>query len=230
MVMGYEGLPERLVEIRERIARAQARGGFTHPVTIVAVTKGHGPEAVRAAMAAGLTDVGENRVQEALAKQEAIGLDAVGWHLIGSLQRNKARQVLGRFRLIHSVDREELADALDRRAPAAGRQGVLVEVNCSGEAQKGGVAPESAPGLVASIITKPGLEFRGLMTMAALSDDQEVQRAAFARLRGLKQALEAAGTPVVELSMGMSGDFEAAVEEGATMVRLGTILFGRREP
>ncbi|MSR01859.1 MAG: YggS family pyridoxal phosphate-dependent enzyme [Gemmatimonadetes bacterium] len=228
--MGYEDLPGRLAEIREQIAGAQARGGFAHPVTIIAVTKSHGPEAVRAAMAAGLTDVGENRVQEALAKQDEIGLEAVGWHLIGSLQRNKARQVLGRFRLIHSVDREELAEALDRRAAAAGRQRVLVEVNCSGEAQKGGVGPESAPALVASIIAKPGLEFRGLMTMAALSDDERVQRAAFGRLRGLKQALESAGTPVAELSMGMSGDFEAAVEEGATLVRLGTILFGRREP
>ena len=223
-------MPGRLGEIRERIARAQARSGFTHPVTIVAVTKGHGPEAVQAAMAAGLTDVGENRVQEALAKQEAIGLEAVGWHLIGSLQRNKARQVLGRFRLIHSVDREDLADALDRRASPSGRQPVLVEVNCSGEDQKGGVAPEAAAGLVAAILAKPGLEFRGLMTMAALTDDERVQRAAFGRLRGIKDALEAGGTPVAELSMGMSGDFEAAVEEGATMVRLGTILFGRREP
>ncbi len=223
-------MPGRLAEVRERIASAQARSGFAHPVTIIAVTKGHGPDAVRAAMAAGLTDVGENRVQEALAKQDEVGLDRVGWHLIGSLQRNKARQVLGRFRLIHSVDREDLAAALDRRASGTGRQGVLVEVNCSGEAQKGGVVPESAAALVASIVAKPGLEFRGLMTMAALSDDERVQRAAFSKLRGLKQSLEAAGTPVAELSMGMSGDFEAAVEEGATMVRLGTILFGRREP
>ncbi len=228
--MDYGEVPRRLAAVRERIARAQARGGFVHPVTIIGVTKGHGPEAVQAATLAGLADVGENRVQEALAKQEAVGSNALAWHLIGSLQRNKARLVVGRFQLIHSVDREDLAQELDRRAGPRGPQRVLVEVNCSGEAQKGGVAPDAAPALVAGIMAKPGLEFRGLMTMAALSGDERVQRAAFGKLRGLKETLERSGTPVAELSMGMSGDFESAVEEGATMVRLGTILFGRREP
>ena len=228
--MAYEDLAGRLAAVQERIARAQARGGLTHPVTIIGVTKSHGPEAVEAAIAAGLTDVGENRVQEAIAKQALVGVNRVQWHLIGSLQRNKARQAVGRFQLIHSVDREELAHELDRRATPSERQRVLVEVNCSGEAEKGGVDPEAARALVAGVLARPGLEFRGLMTMAALSEDEGVQRAAFGRLRGLKDALERSGTPVAELSMGMSGDFEVAVEEGATMVRLGTILFGRREP
>ena len=138
--------------------------------------------------------------------------------------------MLFRSQLIHSVDREDLVHELDRRAASASRQRILVEVNCSGEPEKGGVAPEAAPALVAAILDRPGLEFRGLMTMAALSEDEPVQRAAFGRLRSLKETLERSGVQVAELSMGMSGDFETAVEEGATMVRLGTILFGRREP
>lgn len=228
--MAYEDLAGRLAAVRERIARAQVRGGVAHPVTIIAVTKGHGSDAVHAAIAAGLADVGENRVQEAIAKQAAVGASPVAWHLIGSLQRNKARQAVGRFQLIHSVDREDLVHELDRRAASASRQRILVEVNCSGEPEKGGVALEAAPALVAAILDRPGLEFRGLMTMAALSEDEPVQRAAFGRLRSLKETLERSGVQVAELSMGMSGDFETAVEEGATMVRLGTILFGRREP
>ncbi|MDX2061169.1 MAG: YggS family pyridoxal phosphate-dependent enzyme [Gemmatimonadales bacterium] len=220
---------ERLARVRERIAAAQERAGLTHPVTIIAVTKGHGPEAVRSAVAAGLIDVGENRVQEALAKQEALGQIGARWHLIGSLQRNKARQAVGRFVAIHSVDRAELAEELARRVAPDQRQRVLVEVNCSGEAQKGGVNPDGARALVDLILARPTLEFGGLMTMAALTDDERIQRAAFARLRGLKETLEQSGIRVDDLSMGMSGDFEAAVTEGATMVRLGTILFGERE-
>ncbi len=220
---------ERLAQVRQRIAAAQERGGWRHPVTVIAVTKGHGPEAVRSAVAAGLLDVGENRVQEALAKQDAVADLAARWHLIGSLQRNKARQAVGRFVAIHSVDRAELAEELARRVTAGGRQRVLVEVNCSGEAQKGGVDPAAASALVDLILARPTLEFGGLMTMAALTDDQAVQRETFARLRQLKEALEQRGVRVEDLSMGMSGDFEAAVTEGATMVRLGTILFGERE-
>ncbi len=231
MVMAYEDIGGRLAEVQERIATAQARGGFTHRVTIIAVTKTHGPEAVFAAKAVGLTDVGENRVQEALAKQEAVGADSgMAWHLIGSLQRNKARQAVGRFSLIHSVDRADLAVELARRLGSGQRQPVLVEVNCSGEAQKGGVTPEAAPALVAAIVAHPELAFRGLMTMAALTADAREQRVTFEKLFSLKEALERSGYPVAELSMGMSGDFESAVEAGATMVRLGTLLFGRREP
>lgn len=228
--MTYRGLTDRLARVRERIAEAQELGGWSHPVTIIGVTKGHGPEAVRAAVGAGLTDVGENRVQEALAKQDALPGLEVTWHLIGSLQRNKARQAVGRFAVIHSVDRLELADAIARRVPDGQVQRVLVEVNCSGEAQKGGIAPEAAADLVGQLRTMPGLGFSGLMTMAPLTDDPALQRASFARLRGIRESLERQGVPVGIMSMGMSGDFAAAVEEGATHVRLGTILFGEREP
>lgn len=227
--MKAPGLEERLRDVRERIARAQERGGRTHPVRIIAVTKGHGPEAIRAALAAGLADVGENRVQEALAKREALGDLPVRWHLIGSLQRRKVRQVVGAFSLIHSVDRLELADELTSRVPPGSRQPVLVEVNTGDEPQKGGVPVAEAEALVAAVAGSETLEFAGLMTMAPFTDDARIQRAAFARLRRLRERLEAGGTPVAEMSMGMSGDFEVAVEEGATMVRLGTILFGERD-
>lgn len=228
--MSYEGLSTRLAAVRERITASQERGGWTHPVTVIAVTKGHDAAAVVAAQQAGLTDVGENRVQEALAKQEELGPLPVRWHLIGSLQRKKVRQIVGRFELIHSVDRMELVSELARRADDAPPQRVLIEVNCSGESQKAGAAPELAPELVAAVVEAPGLAFEGLMTMAALTDDRSEQHRAFGRLRRLKEDLERAGQRVPHLSMGMSGDFEAAVEEGATLVRLGTILFGEREP
>ncbi|MHB1330026.1 MAG: YggS family pyridoxal phosphate-dependent enzyme [Gemmatimonadales bacterium] len=228
--MNYRGLSERLTRVRERIAEAQRVGGWSHPVTVIGVTKGHGPEAVTAAVAAGLTDVGENRVQEALAKQDALADLAVAWHLIGSLQRNKARQAVGRFAVIHSVDRLELADAIAKRVPEGGSQRVLVEVNCSGEVQKGGVAPDAAADLIGQLRTMPGLSFAGLMTMAPLTDESAVQRASFARLRSIRESLERQDVPVDIVSMGMSGDFAVAVEEGATHVRLGTILFGEREP
>jgi len=228
--MDFPGLAERLAEARERIRLHQARAGWSHPVRIVAVTKSQGPEAVRAALEAGLEDIGENRVQEALGKQAELGALPVRWHLIGSLQRNKVRQVVGRFALIHSVDRVSLAEELDRRIAAAGAppQPVLVEVNCSGEPAKGGVEPEELPGLLATIAGLPTLELRGLMTLAALSDAEQVQRAAFGRLRGLRETMQRAGYALPELSMGMSGDFPVAVEEGATLVRLGTLLFGER--
>ncbi len=225
--MEFPGLAERVADVRRVIGEAQARGGWTHPVRIVAVTKTHGPEAVRAAVAAGLTDVGENRVQEALPKMEAAGVP-VAWHLVGSLQRNKARHAAGRFALIHSVDRLDLAEELARRMPAGTRQAVLVQVNCSAEPQKGGVEPEVLPALLDGLRALPALEPRGLMTLAELTDDRARQRAAFARLRGLRDAVAARGHDLPELSMGMSGDYPVAVEEGATIVRLGTILFGER--
>lgn len=227
--MDFQGLGSRLTSVRDRIRLHQARGGWTHPVRIVAVTKTHGSEAVRAALAAGLEDVGENRVQEALAKQDQLTGVPARWHLIGPLQRNKARHAVGRFVLIHSVDREDLAAELDRRVAPGSRQPVLVEVNCSGEPQKSGVGPDGLAALLERVAALPRLELRGLMTMAALSDDERVPRSAFARLRELRDRMQAAGHRLPELSMGMSGDFPAAVEEGATMVRLGTLLFGERQ-
>lgn len=228
--MTYEGLAGRLADVRERIFQCQRASGWHHPVRILAVTKGHGPDAVEAALAVGLVDIAENRVQEALGKQEAIGVTRATWHLIGSLQRNKVRQAVGRFDWIHAVDRTDLVLELAKRVPVGQRQKVLVEVNCSGEAQKGGVPVPAARALVETVMAAPELEFHGLMTMAPFTEDRQVQRAAFRQLRQVKDALEGGGIPVAELSMGMSGDFPAAVEEGATMVRLGTILFGERQP
>jgi pyridoxal phosphate enzyme (YggS family) len=225
--MDFPDLPGHLARVRETVARHQAVAGWTHPVRIVAVTKGHGPEAVSAACAAGLEDVGENRVQEALEKQERLRDLPVAWHLIGTLQRNKARHVAGRFALVHSVDRADLAAELDRRMQGS-RQRILVQVNCSDEAQKGGVEPSALPELLDALRPFERLEVVGLMTMSALTDDSGEQRRAFRRLRELRDAGERAGHRLPELSMGMSGDFPVAVEEGATMIRLGTILFGER--
>jgi pyridoxal phosphate enzyme (YggS family) len=179
-------------------------------------------------VAAGLTNVGENRVQEALQKQEGLADLAVAWHLIGTLQRNKARNAVGRFTLIHSIDRADLGAELDRRAGTALRQRVLVQVNCSAEPQKGGVAPESLPALLDELQRCERLEVQGLMTMSALTEDRAEQRRAFSLLRDLRDAGERAGHRLPELSMGMSGDYVIAVEEGATMIRLGTVLFGER--
>ena len=227
--MTFAGLADRVARVREVIRERQGACGWTHPVTIVAVTKTHGPEAILAAVAAGLTDIGENRVQEAVAKQDVLGPVPVTWHLIGTLQRNKARHAAGHFAVIHSVDRADLAAELDRRVPPAGeRQTVLVQVNCSDEPQKGGVEPEGLPSLLETIAGLTRLSVIGLMTMSALTDDEAEQRRAFRRLRELRDASERRGHGLPELSMGMSGDYQVAVEEGATMIRLGTILFGER--
>ena len=228
--MEFPDLPSRLARVRETVARHQAVAGWTHLVKIIAVTKGHGPDAVRAAHAAGIEDVGENRVQEALAKQEQTGTVPVIWHLVGTLQRNKARHVVGRFAMVHSVDRADLAAELDRRTPPGARQRILIQVNCSAEPQKGGVEPDELPALLEAVRKLERLEMSGLMTMSALTDDTEEQRRAFRKLRELRESAERAGYRLPELSMGMSGDFPVAVEEGATMVRLGTILFGERTP
>ena len=226
--MDFPALPGSLARVREAVATHQAIGGWTHPVRIVAVTKTHGPDAVRAALAAGVTDIGENRVQEAMEKQDALAGVRVEWHLIGTLQRNKARHAVGRFALIHSVDRLDLASDLDRRVAEGSRQAVLVQVNCSDEPQKGGVEPGGVPAFLDALGGFARLEVRGLMTMSALTDDGAEQRRAFRRLRELRDAGERSGHRLPELSMGMSGDFQVAVEEGATMIRLGTLLFGER--
>jgi pyridoxal phosphate enzyme (YggS family) len=226
--MNFPALPGSLAKVRETVAGHQAVGGWSHPVRIVAVTKTHGPEAVRAALAAGLTDIGENRVQEALQKQEALADVTVAWHLVGTLQRNKARHAAGRFAAIHSVDRADLAVELNRRLQDGQHQMVLVQVNCSREPQKGGVEPDGLFALLDVLAGLSRLDVAGLMTMSALTEDAEEQRRAFRRLRELRDAAERSGHRLPELSMGMSGDYPVAVEEGATMIRLGTILFGER--
>lgn len=214
--------------VREAIAGAQQAQGLSHPVQVVAVTKSHGREAVDAAVRAGLTAVGENRVQEALEKQEGSPA-GIEWHLIGTLQRNKARHAVGRFALIHSVDRADLAAELARRAGTGAPQAVLLQVNCSNEPQKGGVEPAHLGGLLEVVAGLPALDVRGLMTMAAFGADETTQRRTFGLLRELRDRARTAALPLPELSMGMSDDYTAAVSEGATMVRLGTVLFGERE-
>lgn len=226
--MTFAGLPERLAHIRGEIARRQQAGGWTHAITIVAVTKGFGPDAVRAARAAGLPDVGENRVQEALDKMSQVTETGLVWHLIGHLQRNKAKLVSGRFALVHSVDSVELALELARRTVPGLRQRVLVQVNMAGEEQKSGCAPSEAPALVRRVAALESLALDGLMTMAPLTDAVDIQRRTFRGLRQLRDALQEEGVWLPTLSMGMSGDFATAVEEGATVIRLGTALFGTR--
>ncbi|NNG17616.1 MAG: YggS family pyridoxal phosphate-dependent enzyme [Gemmatimonadales bacterium] len=227
--MAFPELALRLAEVREAVGVHQRRGGWEHPVRIIAVTKTHGPDAVRAATLAGIEAIGENRIQEALAKQDALPDVAVEWHFIGRLQRNKVRRAIDRFTWIHSVDRPALAQELERRIPLdSPRQRILVEVNCSGEPQKGGVEPDELMALLETVAECGRLELRGLMTMAEYTTDQQVQRRTFQLLRTLRDQAALAGHPVPELSMGMSGDYTVAVEEGATMIRLGTLLFGGR--
>jgi pyridoxal phosphate enzyme (YggS family) len=229
--MNFGALPERLAHIWAEIARRQATGGWAHPVTIVAVTKGVGADAVQAALAAGLTDLGENRVQEALEKMEAPSARHATWHLIGHLQRNKAKLVPGRFALVHSLDSHALAEELDKRAGAHGTPvRVLLQVNVAGEAQKNGCAPADAPALAAQVAALPHLALEGLMTIAPFTDDEAVQRRTFRGLRALRDALKEDGLWLPTLSMGMSADYALAVEEGATVIRLGTALFGPRAP
>ena len=219
-----------LPAVRARIAAAAARAGRrADDVRIVAVTKGHPLERAQEAAAAGLPDLGENRVQEALEKQAAWPDAPVRWHLIGHLQRNKARVVVGRFTLIHSLDSIRLADALEAAAAAAGLvQDVLVEVNVAREPQKTGALPEDAAALVRHAAALPHLGVRGLMAMAPYTPDAAIPRQVFRRLRELRDRLATSDLELGVLSMGMSNDFEIAVEEGATMLRLGTILFGER--
>jgi pyridoxal phosphate enzyme (YggS family) len=203
------------------------RGGHHQRVAVVAVTKTHGPEAVRAAWEAGLRDVGENRVQEAAAKMAALDVP-VRWHLIGHLQRNKVRQLDG-FALVHSMDSARLADALHEEGVRRQRPvDVLLQVNVSGEASKGGYAADEVRPEAERLSAMPGVVVRGVMTMAPFDAEERVLRATFAGARAALTALTEAGHPATELSMGMSGDYVVAVEEGATMIRLGTLLFGAR--
>ncbi|MCU0633898.1 MAG: YggS family pyridoxal phosphate-dependent enzyme [Gemmatimonadaceae bacterium] len=220
-------LDSRLAEVRDRISAALARAGRSAPVRVVAVTKTHSASVVDAAVEAGVPDVGENKVQEALDKMAAVQ-STPRWHLIGHLQRNKARHAL-RFAMVHSVDSERLATALNEVAVAQGRTlDVLVQVNVSGEATKGGVTADALPALGERLHALAGLSVRGVMTLAPWTDDARVLHEVFAAARACGEALERAGHPATERSMGMSNDYEIAVEEGATMVRLGSVLFGSR--
>ena len=228
--MPFSALPERVAEVRATIAEAVRRGGHAQTVRLIAVTKTHGPDAVEAAWHAGIGDVGENKVQEAVVKQAAISGDAaaVRWHLIGHLQRNKVKQ-LDHFTLFHALDRPALADAVSDFGLARGRAvDVLVQVNVAGETTKGGYEPTALEAESDRLKGLRGVRVMGVMTMAPFDASEALLRRVFSGGRAARDMLVKAGHSAVELSMGMSADYELAIEEGATLVRLGTVLFGTR--
>ncbi|MEN9469267.1 MAG: hypothetical protein RL630_1000 [Verrucomicrobiota bacterium] len=224
-------LAENLAAVQARIANAVEKSGRSaHEVRLVAVSKTYPAEAIRELFATGQGAFGESRVQEALPKVEALPPE-IEWHFIGHLQTNKIRKVVGRFALFHGVDNENLAVQINRIAGELGvTANVLLEVNVSGEESKFGFAPENLPAALENLAPLPFLRIRGLMTMAPYSDNPEEARPYFAKLREIRDRLaEDTGLPLSELSMGMSGDFEQGIAEGATIVRVGSAIFGSRE-
>jgi hypothetical protein len=222
-------IAQNLEEVRRRInAAAQRAGRDPAAVRLLAVSKTMPVELIHQAVAAGQRLFGENYLQEARPKIEALG-QAADWHFIGHLQSKKAKAVVDLFELIHGVDRLKLAHALDAAAVQMGKvQDILIQVNLAGEATKSGVAPEAAPELLREISRLPHLRLMGLMTMPPFLAPEAV-RPYFRALRQLRDRLtDLSGHPLPELSMGMSGDFEVAIEEGATLVRVGTAIFGSR--
>jgi pyridoxal phosphate enzyme (YggS family) len=239
-VSGEPTVAERFAAVRERIAEAARRAGRRpEEITLVGASKRQAPGRIVSAVRAGLARVGESYAQEGLAKLaevqaalEGSGVNAPRWHFIGRLQSNKARAVARAFDVVETVDRPALGAELDRRAAQCGRRlAVLLQVNLSGEPQKGGAAPEQLAELLGQSTAWSQLDVVGLMTIPQAQPEAEDSRPAFARLRALRDELRGApgGERLCELSMGMSGDYEVAIEEGATIVRLGTALFGPRE-
>lgn len=224
-------IAERVAAVRARIAQAAARAGRNPAsVTLVAVSKTAPAHRVYAAYLTGIRDFGENRVDEALAKQDELPSDSV-WHMIGHIQSRKARDVVGRFALVHSLDSLGLAETLQRRAEVANaRASVLLEVNVAGEESKYGFALADVAAAVGSVGRLDRLDVRGLMTMAPIVADPEAARPVFRTLRELRDRLRAEypALDLDELSMGMTDDFEVAIEEGATLVRVGRAIFGER--
>lgn len=231
-VQTYDDLHARVTAVRGRIQEAAERAGRSgSAVTLVAVTKTHPPELAQAAVDLGVADLGENRVHDLLAKMARV--QHASWHLVGQLQSRKARDVVGRAVLVHSVDRRSLVDALSRRAGAAGVvQRLLVQVDTGEDPHRGGCHLDEALDLVAYARERPHLVVEGLMTMPPVPpphvDANEAARPHFATLRGLRDEARQRWPEVMHLSMGMSADLEAAVAEGATMVRVGEALFGPR--
>jgi PLP dependent protein len=225
-------IADNLAAIQERIAAAARQAGREPgEVTLVAVSKTHGADKVGQAWAAGQTVFGENYVQESREKIPALGPGPT-WHFIGHLQSNKARLAAELYDVMQSVDRLKLAKALERRALELDKRlGVLLQVNVGGEAQKAGCSKKDAPALAQAVAELPGLELMGLMTMPPFFDDPQRARPLFAQLRELaaKLAVDLPEGSMRHLSMGMSGDFEAAIAEGATLVRVGTAIFGDRD-
>jgi pyridoxal phosphate enzyme (YggS family) len=238
MLMNPQNLLQPVAQLRERVAAAAARAGRNvDSVTILTVSKGHPAATVRAAIAAGLTQFGESYLQEALPKQSELAGDpgfaactGLVWHFIGRLQSNKTRPVAEHFDWVHAIDRLKVAERLAEQRPYhAPPLNVCLQVNIAGEASKGGIAPAEVPELARSVAALPRLKLRGLMCLPPEEDDPARQRVWFARLRELQESLRAEGLPLDTLSMGMSDDFEAAILEGATIVRIGTALLGPRD-
>jgi pyridoxal phosphate enzyme (YggS family) len=229
----HEILGQRLEAIRTRVQAACGRVGRSpESVTLIGVTKTVGHEVAQALVDLGVADLGENRPQELWRKSDLVS--GARWHVIGHLQRNKVERTVGLSSLIHSVDSERLLEAIETEAKRIGKQtAVLLEVNCSGEEAKHGFTPEAVLAFTSNLKPLQFVRIEGLMTMAALADDPEAARPAFRRLAGLqKEFKQVLGDqhPLNLLSMGMSGDFEVAIEEGATHIRLGTVLVGGLEP
>jgi len=234
IALTLEKISDRLSAVRSQIAAAAARSNrAVEDVKLVVVSKTQPPDIVRLAIAAGVTDLGENRIQEAEEKITTVGRSAARWHLIGHLQSNKARRAVMLFDLIHSVDSAELARRLERMCVDEGRKDlpVLVQLNLAGEATKSGIHPQELPKLVETIASCSQLHLTGLMTVPPFFADNEQVRPIFRRLRELRDELKSqsvfASGPG-ELSMGMTHDFTVAIEEGATIVRIGTAIFGER--
>lgn len=227
-----EEIRERLVRVREQIARAAERAGRqAEDINLIAVSKTFDSATVQQAVDAGARDLGENRVQEAIAKVAVVKGD-LRWHLIGHLQSNKARQAVESFDVIHTLDSSQLAERVDRIAGDIGRRpAVLIQVDLAHEPTKSGADERELPAIVEALDSARNLEFRGLMTLPPFFDSPEQARPYFRRLREILDGLNrgrGAEQKLTELSMGMSHDFEVAIEEGATMVRVGTAIFGSR--
>lgn len=229
--MGY--VTENYKEVEARVARACERAGRAREsVTLIAVSKTKPAEDIRELMAIGVTDFGENKVQEMCGKREVIP-EELHWHLIGHLQRNKVKYIAKDVYLIHSVDSLRLAEEIEKEAAKADRIcPVLIEVNIGDEESKSGVPYAEAEALVRGVSRLPHVKVRGLMCIAPFTEDPESNRGYFRQMRMLRDRIAAEALPGVEmteLSMGMTGDFEVAIEEGATMVRVGTAIFGKRD-
>ena len=226
-----ERVTESLPKIQDRISEAAGRSGrSSEEVTLVAVTKAHPIEAVQAALSHGLFDLGENRTEELAWKHATVEDGRAQWHMIGHVQRRKAPRLVGIADLVHSIDSVRLAERLSRAAVEAGEVvPVLVQVNTSGEESKGGFQGGGLKDQVLSVLVLPGLEVRGLMTMAPFTSVEASLRRTFEGVRILHEELRAfEGYCGDHLSMGMTNDFEIAIEEGSTMIRIGTALFGKR--
>jgi pyridoxal phosphate enzyme (YggS family) len=230
MLIGPQNLTACVNQVRSRISHAAlAVGRDPAAVTLVAVTKGKSAETIHQAATAGVTDFGENYLKEALPKMEQLGGLGLNWHYIGQIQSNKTRSIAQAFSWVHSLDRLGVAQRLSEQRPFhAPPLRVCLQVALISEPAKGGVSPALLPQLAASVAQLPRLELRGLMCIPPPTEDVSAMRAMFARLRQLKDELNAKGLKLDTLSMGMSADFESAIAEGATMVRIGTALFGAR--